>query len=311
MLERLKRLPVAVLPTMVGALTLSNVYGGLGFTWFRYVMMAAGTIVILAYILKIACYRSVFLTEYRQTVPASLTAGFTMCLMILGSFFYEKGCIFGKWLWLVGVILHIIHICFFVYMNVIKKRDINTTVPSWFVTFNGLLVSAVTGTAMGMNGLLKVITVYGIIIYLILIPIMIVRLIKVPVTPAVYHTMPVVLAPCSLCLVSLINVFPDAPVWLAVFLYICVLASLLFIIIKLPDFFSFGFMPGFAGLTFPMAIGTVASMKMAGFLAKAGCEGWADLCTQLSGFQIFFTSTMVCYVLINFVRMLLKKEMRS
>ncbi len=162
-----------------------------------------------------------------------------------------------------------------------------------------------------MKPLLQAITIYGIIIYLILIPIMIYRLIKVPVKPAVYHTMAVVLAPCSLCVVSLLNTFDSPSKPLLFFLYFCVLASLLFIIVKLPDFFSFDFVPGFAGLTFPMAIGIVATNKMAGYLAANGMEGAGAACTQLAGFQIFLTSMLVGYVLLNFLRMLLRTPKRS
>ncbi len=311
MIERLKRMPVPVLPTFVGALTLSNVYGGMGYTWFRYLVMAVATIVIICYIVKIIVYPGVCASEYKMTVPSSLYAGFTMCLMILGSFYYEKGLGFGKIIWLCALIIHAVHICIFTYNNAIKKRDINTTVPSWFVTYNGIMVSCVTGGAMNMKPVLQVITIYGIIIYLILIPIMIYRLIKVPVKPAVYHTMAVVLAPCSLCVVSLLNTFDPPPAALLYFLYFCVLASLLFIIIKLPDFFSFDFVPGYAGLTFPMAIGIVATNKMAGYLAANGKEGAAAAVTQLSGFQIFLTSMLIGYVLLNFLRMLLRTPKRS
>jgi hypothetical protein len=53
MFIRLKKLPVPILPTFVGALTLSNVYGGLGYTWFRFFVMGVATIVVLCYLLKI------------------------------------------------------------------------------------------------------------------------------------------------------------------------------------------------------------------------------------------------------------------
>ena len=311
MSERLKKFPVPVLPAFVGTLTLGNVYGGLGYTWFRTFIMIAATIIIITYIIKIVLYASTCADEYRQTVPSSLYAGFTMCLMILGSFYYEKGLTFGKWIWLIAILIHAVHIVIFTLNNVIRKRDVNTTVPSWFVTYNGIMVSCVTGGAMNMGWLLKIITVYGIVIYLVLIPVMIWRLVTVPVKPAVYHTMPVVLAPCSLCVVSLINVFENPNKALLYFLYFCVLISLLFIVIKLPDFFSFDFVPGFAGLTFPMAIGIVATNKMAANLTAGGAEAAANALTQISGFQLFLTSMLVGYVLLNFLRMLLGKKKRS
>ncbi len=310
MFERLKKLPVPVLPTFVGALTLSNVYGGMGYTWFRYTMMAVATVVVLIYIVKIIRHPAICRDEYLLTVPSSLYAGFTMCLMILGSFYYEIGLGFGKIIWLVAIVIHAVHICVFTMRNILLTRNIHTTVPSWFVTYNGIMVSCVTGGAMNMRPMLQIITIYGVLIYAVLIPVMIFRLITVPVKPAVYHTMPVVLAPCSLCVVSLINTFDEPNQMLLYLMYFCVLVSLLFIIIKLPDFFSFDFVPGFAGLTFPMAIGIVATNKMSGYLAAHGMEGASAALAQLSGFQIFLTSMLVGYVLLNFARMLLRRPKR-
>jgi exfoliative toxin A/B len=94
-------------------------------------------------------------------------------------------------------------------------------------------------------------------------------------------------------------------------MYICVLASLAFILYKLPDFFSFDFYPGFAGLTFPMAIGVVASQKMAGYLIEKGSEGLGNAVTQLVGVQIFVTTMLVGYVMLMFLRMFLKKQKRG
>ena len=137
---------------------------------------------------------------------------------------------------------------------------------------------------------------------------MIWRLIKVEVKAPVYHTMAVVLAPCSLCIVSYLNVIQNPNAVMVYILYACVLASLAFIIIKLPNFFAFQFTPGFAGLTFPMAIGIVASQKMAGFLTASGNEALAGVVTQISGIQIFLTTMIIGYVLLNFVIMALKIE---
>ena len=112
-------------------------------------------------------------------------------------------------------------------------------------------------------------------------------------------------------MVSLVNVYESPNKILLYFLYFCVLASLLFIVVKLPDFFSFDFAPGFAGLTFPMAIGIVATNKMAAFLTAQGIESTAGMLTQISGFQLFLTSMMIGYVQLNFLRMLLGKKKRG
>ena len=309
-MKRLEKMPVPVLPAFVGALTLSNVYSGMGYPWVRHLTMWAATIILLLYIVKLIMYPGVCKKEYETVVPCSLYAAFTMMLMILGSYYFDYVPVLGKGMWAIAIAIHAVHILIFTYRNVLKKRDINTFVPSWFVTYNGIMVSCVAGGAMNAAGVLKYIVYYGIIIYFIIIPIMIRRLLKVEVKAPVYHTMAVVLAPCSLCVVSYLNVITNPNQMLLYILYACVLASLTFIIIKLPKFFAYSFTPGFAGLTFPMAIGIVASTKMAGYLTGIGNEMLAGVVTQISGFQVYLTSMLVGYVLLNFVIMALKPELK-
>lgn len=311
MLERLERMPVPVLPTFVGALTLGNVYAGMGFAWVRHLSMWAATIVLLLYIVKIVKYPQTCAKEYSNTIPCSLYAGFTMVMMILGSYYFDYVPALGKGMWCVAVAIHACHILVFTYRNVIAKRDVNTTMPSWFVTYNGIMVSCVTGGAMNAKPVLTVITYYGIAIYLILLPVMLWRLTTVEVKPPVYHTMAVLLAPCSLCVVSVLNVLENPSPALVYFLYACVLGSLLFILVKLPDFFSFPFAPGYAGLTFPMCIGIVATNKAAGFLANAGNEGLSAMVSQLGGIQTYVTTMIVGYVLLMFLRMALRTPSRG
>jgi exfoliative toxin A/B len=55
----------------------------------------------------------------------------------------------------------------------------------------------------------------------------------------------------------------------------------------------------------------VASQKMAGYLTEKGSESLGNTCTQLAGLQIFVTSMLVGYVMLMFLRMLLKKEKRG
>ena len=305
-MDRLERMPVPVLPTFVGALTLSNVLSGMGYTWIRHGTMWAATIILLLYIIKIVKFPKTCLKEYQTVVPCSLYAAFTMITMILGSYYFDYIPALGKGLWAAAICIHAVHILIFTYRNVIAKRDINTFVPSWFVTYNGIMVSCVVGGAMNAAGVLKYIVYYGIAIYFIIVPIMIWRLLKVEVKAPVYHTMAVLLAPCSLCVVSYLNVIPNPNAGFLYVLYGCVLASLLFIIVKLPKFFAFPFTPGFAGMTFPMAIGIVASTKMAGFLTNAGNEALAGVVKQISGIQIYLTTMIIGYVLLNFVIMALR-----
>lgn len=307
-MDRLERMPVPVLPTFVGALTLGNVYAGMGYVWVRHLTMWAATIVILLYLVKIVRFPGTCKKEYETVVPCSLYAGFTMVLMILGSYYFDYVPMLGKGIWYIALGIHAVHILVFTYRNVIKSRNINTFVPSWFVTYNGIMVSCVVGGVMNAGGILKIVLYYGIVVYFVILPFMLWRLITVEVKAPVYHTMAVLLAPCSLCLVSYLNVEQNPNQILVYVLYFCVLASLIFVIIKLPKFFAFPFAPGFAGMTFPMCIGIVATNKMSAYLAGIGNEALSAAAGQLGGIQVYLTTMIVGYVLLNFLMMALKVE---
>lgn len=306
-IDKFKNIPVPLLPTMVGAATLSNVYLTLGYTWIRHITMILSAIILIAYIIKIVTNFNVFKDEYSNTVPASLYAGFTMITMILGSYVFDFSPTIGKAMWFVGLILHAIHIVIFTYRNVIKGVNIDTFLPSWFVTYNGIMVSTVVGGVMNEPTIGKIVVYYGIAVLIIIMPFMLYRLVTTDVKDAVHHTQAILLAPSSLCLVSYLNFIKEPNKFVVYALYALVFCTLLFIIVKLPKFFSFDFHPGFAGMTFPMAIGTVASIKMSGFLKGQGYDVLSNMVKEISGIQIYLTTAIVSIVVFGILRIVIRK----
>lgn len=306
-MKTIRNLPVPLLPTMVGAITLSNVYQGLGYEWIRHIMMCLGALVWILYVVKLITNFQTCKKEYETTVPSSLYAGFTMIAMLLSSYLFPWFPGAAKGIWLAAIAVHAVHIAVFLWTHVIRNFNWDVFVPSWFVTCNGIMVSTVIGGVMKEPLISKIIVYYGIAIYVILIPFMIYRLMTKELKEAFVHTQAIVLAPCSLCLVSYLNMIENPSRFLVIFLYLCVLLSLLFILVKLPEFFSYSFTPAFAGLTFPMAIGIVASTKMAAWLGAQGMERLSAAVVQLAGIQIYITTAIVGFVLFNFAKLLLKK----
>ena len=304
LIQKIKNLPVPILPTMVGAFPLSNIYSGMGYTWIIHITAWVAIAIMIFYILKIFFHFDTVKKEYSNTVPASLYAGFTMLTMLLGSYFYNANNILGKTLWFVGLILHTIQILIFTYNNVIKNFNMQTFVPSWFVTYTGIMVSTVVGGVMNEPLIGKIVVYYGIIAFTAIIPFMIYRLAKYELKDQIYHTQAILLAPSSLCLVSYLNFIQTPNKFIIYYLYFAVICALIFILIKLPKFFSYIFHPGFAGLTFPMAIGIVASNKMAAYLTAQGYKSFANIITQIAGIQIYVTTAIVSFVLFKFFMML-------
>lgn len=310
-IKKIKNMPLPILPTMVGAATLSNVYQTLGYNWIRHITMGSATIILIAYLIKIILYFDTCKSEYSNTVPASLYAAFTMILMILGSYYLNYSYILGKSLWTIGLVLHTLHIIVFTYRNVFLGVNKETFVPSWFVTYNGIMVSTVVGKPMNEPFISKIVVYYGIIIFILILPFMIIRLRREPIKEALFHTQAILLAPSSLCLVSYLNFISNPSKILIFIFYIIILLTLAFIIFMLPKFFSYTFTPGFAGLTFPMAIGIVASIKASSFFESIGYKSLSYIAKEISGIQIYITTTIIAFVLYNFLRMLVRSYKRS
>lgn len=302
LIERSKRMPVGVLATAVGAATLSNVYALLGFTLLRHVFMWMGLFIFLLGSLKLTLHRKTFIDEYSNTILASLYGTFSMLAMILGSYLLPYNSFIGRGLWYFGVIFHTLLILVFTYINVIKNFDIDKFAPSWFVTYNGIMVSIVVGGGIQAKEIKGIILYYGIAVFLLIIPFMVRRLIVRPLPDPIYHTKAVLLAPSSLCVVSYLTLLESPNPYMISFLYGVVFATFLLILTRIPKFFSFEFHPGFAGTTFPMAIGTVASFKMAAYLQSMELTTAYNFVRNIAGVQLFITTGIVIFVYFNFLR---------
>ncbi|MGL4989250.1 MAG: TDT family transporter, partial [Cetobacterium sp.] len=193
-LERLQRFPVGAIATTVGACTLGNVYALMNFTYLRNIFMIVGIVVFILATIKIFKHREVFLSEYSNTIPASLYGTYSMLAMILGAFIFTYSPSLGKNLWLFGVFFHAFLICIFTYRNVIKNFKMDMFVPSWFVTYNGIMVSIVVGGKMDEPEISKAVLIYGLIAFFSIIPFMLRRLIIKPLPDMVYHTKTILLA---------------------------------------------------------------------------------------------------------------------
>ncbi|MDR2500029.1 MAG: hypothetical protein LBD37_02975 [Treponema sp.] len=295
-------MPIGALAALMGAATLSNAWNTLGFGWVRAVTMTAAAAVWLLFLGKIIFSPGSFAAEYAKVVPASLYGAFSMLLMILMMWLHQWIPHTARYVFLAAAALHAAQILVFTFRNVLRGFKIETFLPCWFVTYNGIMVSTVVGPKhLAWAG--NIILYYGLAVYALLIVCMVVRLIRASVPPQFLHTTAVVLAPVSLCLTSYLNVEPAPRIAVAFTLYGMLLLSLCYIIVNIPRYFAAAFNPAFAGLTFPMAIGTVASLRTSAWLDGEGFAALGALVKQAAGIQLWLTTGIIAFVLYNFARM--------
>lgn len=301
LMKKIREFPVPLLPTMVGVLTLSNVYNGMGYTWVRHLSMWLVGLLWVLYLVKIVRFPGVVQKEYKQVTLSALYAGLTMTLMSLSSYIVQYAPTIGRSLWLIAVIVHIAHIIYFTMKHVAPNFQTENFLPSWFVTYTGLAVSVVIGKDMGFNTLQYWIAIYCIVIYLVLLPFIVKRLATRPIAKGAYHTQGIVVAPVSLSIVSYLNVATQPKPWLIYCLALLLVLSLAYYANLLLRFITFDFTPGYAGTTFPMAIGVVASGRVSGYLLEQDLDFWGHFFQQLQGLQLYITTIMVGYVFLRFM----------
>lgn len=300
--ERVQRFPVGAIATFLGAATLSNAYAALNFVFIRHLFMIIGAVIIVLNLMKIILHREVFIKESSSPVPASIFCTLSMLMIVFGSYLFSYNALLGKTIWLTGIIFHILMILNFTYKHLIKKFDMKFFIPSWFIVYSGIMVTGVVGGQMGEPGIVKGITYYGLTAFFIILPFMVKRVISKPLPIELMHTKAVFMAPVSLGLTSYLNIMKDYNLFFIALLYGILLTSLVVILKNIPKFFSVSFTPVFGALTFPMAIGAIASFRTASFLKSYNYLTLQSIVYNIAGVQMFVTTIIIGFVMYNFLK---------
>ncbi len=306
--DKVSRLPLPVVPAALGLLVLSGFYDQLGYPLVHWIGVAAATAVALAYCLKLAFHlKSVVAAEYANPMLAALYPTVPMLIMVLCSFYAQ---LFPA-LWTAGRIvffamlaLLVAHVAVFFVRFFVRSFEWKTFMPSWYVTTNGVMVSTVAGMQFMPAPLATAVVVWGIAAYVLVTPFMLWRMKRCPVAEATMHSQAIMLGPCSMCLVSYVNAFAEPNLAVTGLLFACVAVSLAYVVWKLPKFFSVQFHPGYAGMTFPMAVGLLATTAFANTFDAAGYANVAWAARQLDGVQLVLATVIVAVVAARFAGLL-------
>jgi len=296
-IQRCALLPVNVIATAVGFATLSNMWEvAVGFPSVRVVTMGIMSLVWLAAIIKMTVHYKTFKADYTLLVPSSLYATFSMLTMLLGAFIFEYIQVAGQVVWLAGVTLHALHVCIFTYRFVLKGIVLDTFVPTWFVTYMGLMVVITSGMPLGFAPILQVAMIYGYVVYPVIFVSMLVRIIKRPLPETIKPTGAIFLAPSSMFFISYLNMTPQPIDAVVVGVYIIIFITIIRVATLIPSYLRVPFGPGLAALTFPTAIALVSTFRMVGYLNYTGREAAANLLNHFFGIQLYLTTAIIAYV---------------
>ncbi|AAN55922.1 TDT family transporter [Shewanella oneidensis MR-1] len=300
----------AKLPSPMGGLALA--IASLGWTWESVMpslngwgqltgaMIASALLLMLTG--KFLLHPTVLKNELSHPVIGSVIPTFAMALMVvsnlLGHYFPHAGLA----LWLGAIAIHVVFLGAFIYYRAIDFK-LEHMVPSWFVPPIGIIVAAVSFPSNGEPWLVNTILAFGMLAYLIMLPLMLYRLIFCQAIPdAAKPTIAILAAPASLSLAGYLTVCEQPSI--AVVAILVSIAILMTSVIYLAFFhlLKLPFSPGYAAFTFPMVIGATALFKTAHWLEQfsqmAELTEWVRL---LADFELGVATIVVAYVALRYL----------
>lgn len=300
----------AKLPSPMGGLALA--IASLGWTWESVMpslngwgqltgaMIASALLLMLTG--KFLLHPTVLKNELSHPVIGSVIPTFAMALMVvsnlLGHYFPHAGLA----LWLGAIAIHVVFLGAFIYYRAIDFK-LEHMVPSWFVPPIGIIVAAVSFPSNGEPWLVNTILAFGMLAYLIMLPLMLYRLIFCQAIPdAAKPTIAILAAPASLSLAGYLTVCEQPSI--AVVAILVSIAILMTSVIYLAFFhlLKLPFIPGYAAFTFPMVIGATALFKTAHWLEQfsqmAELTEWVRL---LADFELGVATIVVAYVALRYL----------
>ncbi|GIU47806.1 C4-dicarboxylate ABC transporter [Shewanella sairae] len=262
-------------------------------------------LMLLMLVAKFVLHPKVLIEELTHPVVGSVIPTFAMGLMVVSAALGQFNHAIGVALWLTAIAIHIGFLSMFIYYRAIDFK-LEHMVPSWFVPPIGIIVAAVSfphGSEMQYQWLADAILMFGMVSYLVMLPIMLYRLIFCePIADAAKPTIAIMAAPASLSLAGYLTMTSQPS--LIIVGVLLTLALLMTSVIYLAFFhlLKLPFSPGYAAFTFPMVIGATALFKTVNWIvATFGASNVSADLLITAKVELIVATLVVSYVAVKYL----------
>lgn len=294
----LKKYPVPITGLILGLAALGNLVQSYGEV-YRSIFGIISAILYILMLIKLVKFNTDVKESLKNPVVASVFPTYSMATMLLASYLKPLSQSLSFILWIIGLILHITLIIWFSKKYVLDFT-IKQVFPSWFIVFVGIVVASVTAPAFKMTFVGKLAFWFGLITYIILLPIIIYRTVKIKEMPEpTLPTLIIYAAPASLLLAGYMNSFETKNMIMVAFLMSLSVMMYIAAIILLPKLLKLKFYPSYSSFTFPIIISGIAMKLTNGFMTKSGNPiVWLK---YLIKFQELVAVVLTIYVLYKYI----------
>lgn len=237
--------------------------------------------------------------SFNHPVLSSVMPTYSMGIIVISTYIipFSKSIAFG--FWLLGLVLHMILLLIFT-KNHIFDFKIKKVFPSYFIVYVGYVCASVTAPAYSMESLGQTLFYFGLGCYLVLLPIILYRTLKVKNIPIpALPTVTIFAAPASLLLAGYMSSFSGKNILLTNLMLFLSIISIIGVLIYLPKMMKNGFVPSYSAFTFPFIISAVAALKTRQFFFSLNYETY--YLNIYSEFIRYFAIFITMYVLLNYV----------
>lgn len=301
----LKKYPMPIAGLILGLAASGNLIQSYG-EIYRSMFGIISAILYVLMLVKLVKFTAGVKENLQNPVVASVFPTLSMATMLLATYLKPLSQPLSLALWVAGLVLHIVLILWFTKKFVLSFK-IKQVFPSWFIVYVGIAVASVTAPAFKMNNIGQMAFWFGLVTYLVLLPIVAYRVIKIKEMPEpTLPTLVIFAAPASLLLAGYMNSFETknlSVIWLLMSLSIIMYVIA---IIMLPKLLRLKFYPSFSGFTFPLVISGIAIKLTNGFFTKSGNP--ISGLVYLVKFQEAFAIAVTLYVLFKYISFLTAKE---
>lgn len=300
----INKLPIPIAGLMLALAATGNLilsYGSI----YRNIFGVLSAIILVLIVIKIIKYPKGVSESLENPVVASVFPTLSMGIILLSAYInqFAQSLAFG--IWILGLVLHIILMLWFTKKNVLQF-NIKKVYPSWFIVYVGIVCGSVTAPVFNMFNIGKVLFWFGLLSYIIILPVTLKRIFIVKEIPEpALPTIVIFTAPASLCLAGYINSFQEKNMLIIVLLAIVSQLTLLVVLTQIPKLLKLKFYPSYSAFTFPLVISAISIKLTNGFLTNVGKN--ITFLKYVIKIEEIIAVAIVIYVLFRYMKFLFRK----
>lgn len=305
MSEFLKKIPIPVVGLILGLAAAGNLVQSYG-SVYRNTLGSISAILLILMLAKISKFPKGVAEGIQNPVIGSVFPTLAMAMMILSTYIKPYAAEISYMLWIVGFVLHAALIIWFTKQFVYNFK-IKQVFPSWFIVYVGIVAASVTGPAHNIIMVSKLAFWFGFAAYLVLLPIVIYRVVRIKEMPEMtLPTLVIFAAPASLLLAGYMSAFQAKNMIIVWFLMILSIIMYGIVLTMLSKLLRLKFYPSYSSFTFPLIISGIAAKLTNGFLIKTGQA--IPFLGYLIKFQEALGVIITLYVLVRYILFLLAEN---